>query len=55
MMKEKMKESFFLRKNVSEPSNRQMNQLKNVSKKIPSGRNIPPLFFESSESYRVLN
>ena len=54
--REKMKEKIiFFKKNVSRPSNPPDELAQNVSKKIPVGRIIPPFFFESSESDRVLN
>ena len=50
-----MKEKMFFSKNGSRPSNQPDEAAKNVSKKIPFGRVIPPFFFESSESDRVVN
>ena len=50
-----MKKLSFFAKNVSEPSNPPDELAQNVSKIIPVGRIIPPFFFESSESDRVVN
>ena len=60
-MKEKMKREMkrderkddFFKKMFQDPQTRQMNEPKMFRIKIPFGRIILPLFFESSESDRV--